>query len=90
MRGKNGAGESGGAGAGTGAGTGARTGAGAPVSVDALEFEVLRAPNFAPNRMSVVLVNYMNPTPFDDQVVPPDVNTAQNTHGFPMRDFQLW
>ena len=40
--------------------------------------------------MTTVLVNYMNPTPFDDQVAPVQVNTADNQHGFPMRDFQLW
>ena len=61
----------------------------------------MRARSFPPNhvrphltspppRITTILVNYMNPTPFDDQVAPVQVNTADNQHGFPMRDFQLW
>lgn len=54
------------------------------VTVDALTTDILRAPNFAPNAMSVITVQANNPTPEDQQTVPePD-------QSFPGRTQQLW
>jgi len=51
-----------------------------PVSVDTLVYEMLRAPNFAPEHMSIVQQQYNNPVPADDQ-------TRGGSFG---RDFSLW
>lgn len=56
----------------------------ANVTVDTLNYELLRAPNFAPSHMSCVLQQANNPVPFDEQVVPV---TGQS---FPGRDYQMW
>jgi hypothetical protein len=63
-----------------------RQGAASPaaVAVDDLVIEQLRAPNFVPDQMSVLLVQPNNPTPFDDQVVP------SPSQSFPGRTQQLW
>ena len=57
---------------------------GAPVVVDALTTDVLRAPNFAPNAMTVQTVQANNPTPADQQTVP------EPAQSFPGRTQQLW
>ena len=56
----------------------------APVVVDTMAMEILRAPNLAPFRMSIVLEQANNPTPLDDQVVP------ELGQSFPGRMKQLW
>ena len=45
---------------------------------------MLRAPNFGPERMSVVLQQANNPTPMNDEMKP------MEPHSFPGREFQLW
>ena len=57
---------------------------GAPVRVDALTTDILRAPNFAPNAMTVQTVQANNPTPADQQTVP------EPSQSFPGRTQQLW
>ena len=42
----------------------------AGVEIDSLIMELLRAPNFAPERMSVITQQANNPTPFDEEVKP--------------------
>lgn len=54
------------------------------VTVDTLNMELLRAPNFAPERMTVQRVQANNPTPFDQQVAP-DLEAS-----FPGRTQQMW
>jgi hypothetical protein len=54
------------------------------VVVDDLVVEQLRAPNFAPDQITVMEVQPNNPTPFDQQVVP------EPTQSFPGRTRQLW
>lgn len=55
-----------------------------PILVDNLFIEHLRAPNFAPEAISVVQIQPNNPTPFSQQIVP-DPNQS-----FPGRTQQLW
>ena len=50
------------------------------VSIDSLVYEMLRSPNFAPERMSVILQQYNNPLPSGDQA-------RGGSFG---RDFSLW
>ena len=57
---------------------------GAAVSVDALTMDMLRAPNFAPERMTVETVHANNPTPAGQQTVP------EPSQSFPGRTEQLW
>ena len=57
---------------------------GAAASVDALTIDLLRAPNFAPERMTVDTVHANNPTPFGQQTVP------EADQSFPGRTQQLW
>ena len=58
--------------------------AAAPVVVSTLVMELLRAPNFAPERMTVITQQANNPTPFDQQVKP------ETDQSFPGRTNQLW
>eukprot|EP01062_Namystynia_karyoxenos_P010762 TRINITY_DN13830_c0_g1_i2.p1 TRINITY_DN13830_c0_g1~~TRINITY_DN13830_c0_g1_i2.p1 ORF type:complete len:583 (+),score=65.77 TRINITY_DN13830_c0_g1_i2:85-1749(+) len=59
--------------------------ASAPVlELQTLNYELLRAPNFAPEQMSVVLQQANNPVPFDEQVRP------FRGQSFPGRDYALW
>jgi len=84
---------SGGGSAGGGAGGGAGDAAAAadgsdddvqkPLVVDTLNYEMLRAPNFGPEAMTIVQQQANNPTPFDQQ--PRGGNPS-----FPGRDFSLW
>ena len=68
-----------------GSGSGSGTDASAStVTIDTLNMELLRAPNFAPERMTVQLVQANNPTPFDQQVAP-DLEAS-----FPGRTQQMW
>jgi hypothetical protein len=55
-----------------------------PITIDSLMIEILRAPNFAPDQMTVFQIEPNNPTPFAQQTVP-DVNQA-----FPGRTEQYW
>ena len=55
-----------------------------PVVVDNLFMELLRAPNFSPEQITIAQIQPSNPTPFDNQVVP-DPNQS-----FPGRTQQLW
>lgn len=57
------------------------------VTVDALTTDLLRAPNFAPNAMTVQTVQPANPTPFDQQTVPESPTIAGANGG---RTQQLW
>jgi hypothetical protein len=57
---------------------------GAPLEVSSLAYELLRSPNFSPERMTVVRQQSNNPTP-DDQQVAPDRSAS-----FPGREQQLW
>lgn len=59
-------------------------GGNASVTVDALTTDMLRAPNFAPNAMTIETIQANNPTPADQQTVP-DPEQA-----FPGRTQQLW
>jgi hypothetical protein len=65
-------------------GGGAAQPAGTPVSVDALTIDLLRAPNFAPDAMTVDTVHANNPTPYSQQTVP------EPAQAFPGRTQQLW
>jgi hypothetical protein len=56
----------------------------APVLVDDLFMEHLRAPNFAPEMISVLQIQPNNPTPFNQQIVPDPALS------FPGRTQQLW
>jgi len=40
------------------------------IEIDSLEYELLRAPNFAPEHMSIITQHANNPLPMDDQVPP--------------------
>jgi len=64
-----------------------RGGAAAAVTVDALTTDLLRAPNFAPNAMTVQVVQPANPTPFDQQTRPEPPAVAGANGG---RTEQLW
>ena len=66
-----------------GAGTGASS-----VVVDTLHYELLRAPNWAPEHMSVTRQQANNPTPFDQQVVPPAADQVQL--GYYGQTFRKW
>eukprot|EP00039_Didymoeca_costata_P012855 m.187247 g.187247 ORF g.187247 m.187247 type:complete len:783 (+) comp15603_c1_seq4:121-2469(+) len=55
-----------------------------PVVINRLSYELLRAPNFAPGHMSIILQQANNPVPFDEQVVP------EQGQSFPGRTNQLW
>jgi hypothetical protein len=55
-----------------------------PVIISTLVMELLRAPNFAPERMTVVTQQANNPTPFDQQVKP------ETDQSFPGRTSQYW
>jgi hypothetical protein len=46
--------------------------------------ELLRAPNFAPERMTVIPMGANNPVPLDQQVKP------ETSQSFPARSTQLW
>mmetsp|Transcript_34143 Transcript_34143/g.102956 ORF Transcript_34143/g.102956 Transcript_34143/m.102956 type:complete len:948 (-) Transcript_34143:12-2855(-) len=54
------------------------------VTVSSLVMELLRAPNFAPERMTVITQQANNPTPFDQQVKP------ETDQSFPGRTNQYW
>ena len=54
------------------------------VEVDNLFFEYLRAPNFAPEQMTVFQIQPDNPTPFSQQIKP------EIDQSFPGRTQQLW
>ena len=54
------------------------------IVVDTLTYELLRAPNFAPEQLSVVKIQANNPVPFDAQIVPVPGQS------FPGRTEQLW
>jgi len=56
----------------------------AGVEIDSLIMELLRAPNFAPERMSVITQQDNNPTPFDEEVKP------ELSQSFPGRTKQFW
>jgi hypothetical protein len=60
------------------------TNAPAPVTVDSLIIDLLRAPNFAPDSMTVDTVHANNPTPSSQQTVP------DPSQAFPGRTQQLW
>ena len=64
-----------------------RSGAQSAVTVDALTTDLLRAPNFAPNAMTVQVVQPANPTPFDQQTKPELPSVAGANGG---RTEQLW
>ena len=55
-----------------------------PIVVNQLNYEMLRSPNFAPERISVVKQQANNPVPFDQQVKP------QVNQSFPGNTEQLW
>ena len=62
-------------------------GASAPVNgvvVDNVVVELLRAPNFAPEQMTVFQIQPNNPTPFSQLIVP------ERSQSFPGRTQQLW
>ena len=63
---------------------GVSRGLGAGVEIDSLIMELLRAPNFAPERMSVITQQANNPTPFDEEVKP------ELSQSFPGRTKQFW
>ena len=52
--------------------------------METLIYEMLRAPNFAPEQMSIVLQQANNPTPISDEMRP------MKPQSFPNREFQLW
>ena len=56
----------------------------ANIEVSTLVMEMLRAPNFAPERMSIITQQANNPTPFDQQVKP------ERSQSFPGRTRQFW
>ena len=53
-------------------------------TVDTMAIELLRAPNFAPQKLTILNVQANNPTPFEQQTVPDPQSS------FPGRDQQLW
>jgi hypothetical protein len=54
------------------------------IVVSTLVMEMLRAPNFAPEKMSIITQQANNPTPFDQQVKP------ERGQSFPGRTRQFW
>jgi hypothetical protein len=63
-----------------------------PVEVQALRYEQLRVPNWAPGRMSVHIPEASNPTPFDD-TVKPDAGPGTEHPGVDLpsaRSVQYW
>ena len=61
-----------------------RVGGAAGVVVDDVLVEYLRAPNFAPEQITVFQVQANNPTPFSQLLVP------ERSQSFPGRTEQLW
>jgi hypothetical protein len=55
-----------------------------PVVVSDMTIELLRAPNFAPDQITVFQIVANNPTPFSQQIVP------EVSQSFPGRTEQLW